>query len=487
MMKGQFDCWGERSSPSHAQTRAERSQTKKHRLREKPLSAVIKTMSHILMCFAPALLMILSGSLQAREGGQQHTMPLPVRMVLHKVSPMLENEDYGKAATTLKQFLDNGGPVETAMSGEDATYHHPEVYFVLGNCYLMQEKFALATSAYEYSVQGRPDFTSAWLNLGRAVYELGQLSRAGECFLRAYETAKGKKPEHLYHSVLSYLMAEDYSQAITKLKRLFQVHPSAVKPEWKENMVHALLAVNKPRAALPYIQDLARNTSGKRQRTWEEILLYHYLELDMPSKALGLGKELTQQHPTVSTWWKALSHINLNLGHNEEALAALMVYGYLRPLSDEEKKLVADLYLEAAIPVKAIPLYSSWLQDNSDPQVLRRLVLAYRRLGKPEKALEAIETMGPQAKNSDLLMLEGELLYELEDFDQAARIFEQAAVKKGSHRGRAWIMAGYAAWQNKDYSFSQKAFHQAVQYEGQKKEARRALHQIQKLVFREKM
>lgn len=448
------------------------------------MSEMRKTVFKILICFTAALLMILPSSLQAGENKQQFAMSMPVRMVLHKVSPMLEDENYAQAATTLEQFLEKGGPAHKAIEAEDYTYHHPEVYFALGNCYLMQEKYASAARAYEYSVQARPDFPSAWLNLARAVYELGQLPRAGECFEQAYERSKDKKPVYLYHSALSYLMDEKYTPAIATLKRLFQTHPSAIKPEWKENMVHALLAVNKLRTALPYMQDLAQNTSGKRQRRWQETLLYQYLELGMTQKALRLGRELTRQYPANPKWWKGLTHINLNLGRSEEALAALMVYGFLTPLSDQEKKLVADLSLEADVPVKAVPMYTSWLQDHNDPQVLRRLVAAYRRLGQPEKALAAIESLGPKTKSGELLMLEGELLYELDKFAQAARVFEQAAGKQGSHRGRAWLMAGYAAWQSDDHSRSQKAFAQAAKFQRQKKEASKALQQIQQFIAR---
>jgi len=451
-------------------------------LREKSLSEMRKTVFKIVICFSAALLMILPSSLQAGENGQQADMPMSVRMILHNVSPMLENEEFAKAAKTLEQFLDKGGSAQKAIEAKEYEYHHPEVYFALGNCYLMQEKYTSAARAYEYSVQARPDFSSAWLNLARSFYELGQLRRAGECFEQAYERSKDKKPQYLYHSALAYLMDEKYSQAIATLERLFDTHPSVVKPEWKENMVHALMAVNKPRIALPYMQDLAQNTSGKRQRRWQETLLYQYLELGMTQKALRHGRKLTRQYPTNPKWWKGLTHINLNLGRSEEALAALMVYGFLTPLSDQEKKLIADLSLEADVPVKAVPMYTSWLQDHHDTQVLRRLVAAYRRLSQPDKALETIDSLGPKTKSSELLMLEGELLYELEKFAQAARVFEQAAGKQGSHRGRAWLMAGYAAWQSDDHSRSQKAFSQAAKFQRQKKEASKALQQIQRII-----
>jgi tetratricopeptide (TPR) repeat protein len=424
-------------------------------------------------------ILLLHPAVAAQEHPAARDLPVPARMVLHKVNSLLQDKQYRKAAQTLRTFQAEGGPLEKQGSSDSRGYHHPEIYFALGNSYLMQEQYPAAAAAYRKAVSGDASHHPAWLNLARALNEMKQHAEAGRCFAMAYDTAQKKEPAHLYYSAVNYLMGDEADHAIEIFERLFASHPAAVKPQWKENMVSALLSADQPRRALPYIRELAAIYSGPRQIQWQEILLYHYVRLDMHAEALDLAHQLTRQAPTESKWWKALTHIYLNRGRYEEALAALITYSFLTPLSPEEKKLAADLSLEVGVPVKAAPLYENCLQKKFDPQLLRRLVLAYRQLGLPHKALERIDALSPDTTDINLLLLKAELHYALEQFEKAAAAYRRAAGKPGAHRGHAWLMAGYAAWQMRDWEASKKAFVRAKRYEQEQKAAAKALQQLE--------
>jgi len=209
------------------------------------------------------------------------------------------------------------------------------------------------------------------------------------------------------------------------------------------------------------------------------------MQLDMQREALDLAHTLTRQTPTLAKWWKALAHIQLNVEKYEDALMALTIYSFLTPLSMEEKKLLADLNLQLNIPVKAAPLYEACLKEKKDKSMLQQLATAYRQLGKPETALAVINAVDPDSDDADIILLKGELYYSMDKFDQAVAAYEKAARNKGRHVGRAWLMAGYAAWQMNDIATSKDAFAKAAKHRKQRKAANTALKQLAMLSVNE--
>ena len=387
----------------------------------------------------------------------------------------MTKKEYGRAILTLTEFQARGGSMTDTKGAQ-----HPKIFFALGNCYLLQEDYKSAATAYQRALARDPAFTSAWLNLARASYEQKEYGRAGQCFITAYETAEEKQAEYLYYSATAFLMAKQHTRSIAIFERLFKAYPAEIKPEWKEYLVHALLAAEQPKRALPLIEELAREYGGSKRIRWQEILLYQYLQLDMQPKALAYALELTLENPTFAKWWKALAHVRLNSGNYKDGLVAMIVYGWLTPLTGEERRLLADLYLQLEIPAKAAPLYETALHNKPNKRLLKNLVLAFQQLDRPEEALKRLETYKEDGNNPELLLLKGDLLYGLKKFDAAAHAYRQAAGGKSKQTGRAWLMAGYAAWQAADLQGSHQAFKRASVFSIQKRAALEAMQYIQK-------
>lgn len=408
-------------------------------------------------------------------------LPPAVRVVLFKANAMLTKKDYTRAIETLRAFQAKGEAIAKADRPHAKGYHHPEIDYYLGNCHMHLEKYEPAIAAYRRCVTRDPEHGFAWLNLAKANYEMGRYAEAGRCFGRGYEAVPEKTPAHLYYSAVAYFMAGESSKSIGIFEKLLAAHPASMKPEWKENLVHALLAADQQQRALPHIRELADIYTGDKQIQWQEMLLYQFVKLDMSAEALSYALTLTRRMPTLAKWWKALAHIQLNAERYADALAALTVYSFLTPLSMEEKKLLADLNLQIGIPVKAAPVYEACLAEKPDKHLLRRLAMAYRRLGRPETALERIDRFHKHTEDADLILLKGELHYLLKQYDAAAAAYRKAARQKGKHEGQAWLMAGYAAWQMDDIVGSKKAFARAKNHNRQKKAANAALRQLARL------
>ena len=392
--------------------------------------------------------------------------PARDRALLLRISPLLENQQYDQAATRLEVFL----------AGSSAP--HAELFFVLGNCYLLQDHHSKAINAYSQAVTLDPDHTSSWLNLAKAHYDRQQFQEAAVSFARAYESSSGTQADTLYFSAAAYLMAGADQDAVSSFARLFAAHPTAIQPAWKEHYIHALLNTDQARQALPLIKELIAAYSGDDQVRWQEILLYQYLSLNMQSKALTLARKLTEENPTEPKWWQALIHIQLQAERLEEALTACIILNYLKPLTGEETRLLADLYLQAGIPAMAVPLYTDQLRTRHakpDVRLLQHLAHAYNRLGQPREALTMLMEQRMSAQEPRLLMLKGELHLALKQYDLAATVFRQAGALQGQHQGQAWLMAGHAALHNDDSEGSRAAFSQAARHDREKKAAVQAL------------
>lgn len=430
----------------------------------------------ILLIFLVLPACLVTGLAEGSSLNSQR-LPAPVRLVLSKVQPLMAKKHYPAAVDFLLKFQGRGAPNAAPGRPNPKGYHHPEIYFALGNAYLLQADYTAAAAAYEQAVSRQANHSFAWLNLAKARYELAQYAEAGHCFAKGYESASKKQPQTLYNSAAAYLMGEDPHRAIHTFERLFEVHSADIKLAWKEGYVHALLAINQAPKALVHIRELARAYGGEKQIQWQEILLYQYLQLEMRADALAYARRLTRTAPHIAKWWKALAHIQLSADQHLDALAALTIYGFLVPLSDNEKQLLADLNLQVGVPVNAAPLYEELLQKETGDSILPQLVTAYRQLGRPEAALAHLEAAGV-AMDADLLLLKGELLFSLKRYAEAAEICRRSAEHNHRQEGRAWLMAGYAAWQINDIPASRDAFTQAANYRQSKKAARAALREL---------
>lgn len=402
----------------------------------------LKAFLGLFLCGFIAL--VTAGSCLAEEA--KSDIPNAARMILAKAGKLMNDKDYAKAIALLVDFQAQAGKAEEAESKGSL---HAEVHAALGTCYLLDNKFQQAAHALELALQKDPRHLSARLNLAKVAYELHDYRKAAESFTKAYETAPEKNPEHLYFAAVACLLAKENKQSIALFERLLATHRDKFCPEWRENLVHALLAAGDNRRALPHIRELAENYRDAKQVQWQEILLQQYLQLEMENEAISLVDQLTSRTPTEPKWWRALAHLHLQHNRYQPALTALLVTGYLEPLSEQELRLTADLYLQLGVPRKAAPLYETILKEKNNPQLLANLLLALQQLGQPEQALSLLEKFAPATMTPELSMQKADLLYGLGKYKDAAQLYRKTAETgvTGKQRDRALQMAEYARLQ----------------------------------------
>ncbi len=404
-------------------------------------------------------------------------LPIRVQMTLIKVAPLLEKHDYSKAVKVLIDFQ------KKAEYSQKSVYDHPEIYFVLGNCYSLLGHLNKARIAYNHAIERDPQHLGAWQNLAKTEYESEHYDKAATAFYKSYLLTKRTEPKFLYYSGVNLLVAEKYQACLQRFDTLLQEHPQAMTLQWKENLVYALLQAGKGKRAIVYTRELARGFTGKKQQRWQEILLQQYMNLNMRKEALKLAQTLSHEKPTVGVWWKGLAHIQLQYDHFQKALAAMTIYSFLTPsMTREEGKLLGDLYMQQGIPRKAAIYYEHCLHKKRDRQTIMSLARAYRNLNQPERALQILDTLPEQQKNQSVIMERGDILYSMQHYSRAATIFKRAAKLKGRHADRAWLMVGYSYWQLDEYENAEQAFSHIKPKSALTKEAKRALKQLKTII-----
>lgn len=426
-----------------------------------------------IFLFVISLIFCLWVPLYGNAAQNNDDIPLPARMVLYKANGFLENKQINKAIEVLESFRAKG----------EKGYRHHLISFTLGNCYLMQNTPSKAISLYQSALKEKRDFSTAWMNLAKCYHDLNQPMEAGRAFLKGYDTAEEKKAETLYYSAVSFLVAEKNKKALEVFERLLTLHKDQIRIEWKESLVQTYLACDQPRKALPYIEELAKKTTGKKKKQWQEVLLYQYISLNMKTKARDYAEWLTKQYPLEPKWWKALANLHLSENRYKKAVVALTAYGFLKPLSKQEKQLMADLYSSIGIPIKAADFYEDILLKKMDPEIVKRLVHSYLNLHNPQKALETVEKGLKHISDDKLLILKGQVLYEMERYREAITAFEKTG-SKNPERGQAWLMIGYAAWHVDDIQKARRAFQNAAKYPKQRETAQKVLRRLEKLPSR---
>jgi tetratricopeptide (TPR) repeat protein len=278
--------------------------------------------------------------------------------------------------------------------------------------------------------------------------------------------------------------------AIRRFESLFSTHPDQVTRQWRENYANALVTAQQWKKAAPVVRNLIAQSKGDSRIKWQEVLLQIYLTMNDTGKALNLATTLSRQTPSEARWWKALVHIRLTRGEYADAFEDLIIYSFITPLTRQEKKLFADLSLQLNIPARAAYMYETLVTESAEKksssshnrQMINRLVCAYRQMDQGDKALAVLNRFDPQAKNPELLLLKGDVLYASKNYRAADKAFRTAAQKNCSQKGQAWLMAGYAAWQYNDLVASRSAFKQAAQYKRQRKDAMAAIAQLNRSI-----
>ncbi|MCD6225198.1 MAG: hypothetical protein J7K32_06720 [Deltaproteobacteria bacterium] len=404
-------------------------------------------------------------------------IPYSVRMILFKTRQLLEKDKTLEALELLEKFQSKQ-PAGLKPGGKNPKgYQHYYINFNIGNCCLTLDHIKKALAFYKAAVTNNPEFTPAWLNLAKCYYDLEGYNEAGKCFFKGYETAGDKTPEVLYYSAVSFMAAGNNKRSLEVFENLFATYNDKIKLEWKQALAQLYLSTGQALKALPYLEEIAAEVSGKSRKEWQKILLYQYISLNMKSKSLDYATLLINEDPVEPEWWKILVHIHLTDDRYRDALSTLTILSYIRELTLQETKLLADLNMNLGIPVQAVHYYEELISEKKDSKIYEKLISACLALHKPDKALGIINHALKYKREKKICMLKGRILFEQEKYKEAYKLYQRVA-KEMPHPGYPWLMAGYSAWYMEDLTKAGYAFNSAARYPKYKKKAEKVINNI---------
>ncbi len=448
-------------------------------------------MRHYLLISALAVLALVQFWVPAFASNQSNDLPLAAGICVNRANQLIQTGKPNEAVKVLQKFQDQ-------QNGKNHYY----IDFMLGNCFMMMDEMDKtqpdqtyvdqAAAAYEKAVAKQPNLSPAWLNLAQCLYTQGKMAKAARAFIRGYDTAEVKNADTLYYASACWFFSNNYKAALDTFNLLLDRHKTLVKLEWKEILVNTLFALDKNRQALPWLKELAQQCTGKKQKQWQEVLLYHYVTLGMDKEALSFALYLTRNDPGEPKWWKSLAHIHLGKNRLEKGLQSLMIYGFLTPLTPSETILLADLYSACNIPLEAARCYENWVAHADDTSYkkeentlkvldkIMKIAVAYMHGGDKDAALAWADRGLSLKTHPGLLRFKADLLFRDKRYGAACDAYEDLADFK-PEQGRAWLMAGYAAWNLGQFDKAAKAFELAADHPKQNRTAKNALGQIRKI------
>jgi hypothetical protein len=447
--------------------------------------------------------MVLSPAVLLAAGQEDEPLPFAAGVCANKVAGLMKEKNYAKAVQAIESFQAKANTVDSDTARKKG-YTHYYLDFLLGNCCMMMEKqdsgyVKKAALAYERAVKKYDGFYQGWLNLGRCRYTLKQMGKAARAFIRGYDTAPEKKGAYLYQAAACYYFNAEYQKALNAFNRLMKNHPADVTLERKEVLVNILFSLKKNRQALPYLKELAAKSKGDKKRTWQEVLLYQYIELSMDKQAVAYAGRLTRQEPEEPKWWRALANIHFNKNRLEKGLEAFMIYSFTTPLTASETKLLADLYAGCNIPLEAARVYEDWLEKiQKSPDGLSgggakkmtdrilAIARAYQQGRDYQAALKWADRGLAQGCDARLLAFKADLLFREKNYKAAYLAYKKLAGRQRSP-GRSWLMAGYAALSCDNPQQANQAFSLACKYPKVKSAALTALEQIRAMKVAEEI
>jgi len=408
----------------------------------------------------------------------QDNIPFSTAVTLEKAQKLTQAAKPSQALDLLEKFKKE--------QIEQKNQVHPFLLFTLGNLCMEVNQPEKAALNYEECLKDEngEGFPPAWLNLAKASYDLGRFKKAGDCFIRGYELEQEKRSVLLYYAANAFFSAKKHTLALEAFNRLTKDHPNEIEPRWHELAVHILMALERPEKALPHMEFLVENLEGQAKTRWQETLLHHYMTLGMDQKALEFVSFLTEEYPLEPRWWRGVARLSLDKNNLTKALSAMTIYGFLTPLSDEEKRLVGDLYLSVGIPSRAFDMYEQIPEKEKRVETVKNKVAALQQMNLDARAVELLDQVlnttqaFDEVKTLELKILKGNLLFSLGRFEESANLFEAIASRDDS--GRSWLMLGYSLWNLGEIKSAKKAMTRAVAFKQQEKAANLALKALKK-------
>ncbi|MCG3721324.1 tetratricopeptide repeat protein [Vibrio cincinnatiensis] len=322
------------------------------------------------------------------------------------------------------------------------------------------------TRAYDKAYLARMLGVFYWQNeqLKLAIKSLNNAVNSGEL-----QDEQGWTTRRMLADLL--LMDQQYQQALSHYYQLTKQVPADQKAHelWlRIAQVHYQLQQWKKT-----LEAMAHYERFKRpdEITPLSVKLGAQLQLERWSPAIDTLKRLITLEPTKSSWWLQLVSLELRTGQQKEALNSLglaKLQGV--ELSQQELRLLAQLYAQNGIPERAAQLLEQLATTNSDLDLITERATYWQRAkewdkaietwliaakresqyywnvallqsqqGEYQQALASLEQVKGQQRQPEMALARARVLYKLNKLDDALAQAKKAHHLEPSQESKGWV------------------------------------------------
>ncbi|MCG3742701.1 tetratricopeptide repeat protein [Vibrio cincinnatiensis] len=322
------------------------------------------------------------------------------------------------------------------------------------------------TRAYDKAYLARMLGVFYWQNeqLKPAIKSLNNAVNSGEL-----QDEQGWTTRRMLADLL--LMDQQYQQALSHYYQLTKQVPADQKAHelWlRIAQVHYQLQQWKKT-----LEAMAHYERFKRpdEITPLSVKLGAQLQLERWSPAIDTLKRLITLEPTKSSWWLQLVSLELRTGQQKEALNSLglaKLQGV--ELSQQELRLLAQLYAQNGIPERAAQLLEQLATTNSDLDLITERATYWQRAkewdkaietwliaakresqyywnvallqsqqGEYQQALASLEQVKGQQRQPEMALARARVLYKLNKLDDALAQAKKAHHLEPSQESKGWV------------------------------------------------
>ncbi len=358
-------------------------------------------------------------------------VPAAARLALFEAQQLRETGYPDQAVDVLLNFLE-----------EYPDQDHFLVRFHLAVSWSRRGDMENALTEYARSVEMEPLFAQGWLNMGELAYNLGRYGQAAAALSRGYEVSEWKDPNVLFFTSAAFVMD------------------------------------GRPEKAVPLLRELVGAPEAKLD--WHRALVMAYLDLGDEERGDEAVRRMLDAFPDDADAWQIVFQYYASRSDYENAVIALTITGYLRPLSVDEQMTLGDLFLAVGVPARAGDLYAEALADSGSTADLERLASAHVAAYEFDEARAVLARALDLEPTPRLWSLLGDLSFMDKDYEAAMEAYAASAAAD-SVSGRAWLMMGYSAIQLERYADAVPPLEQAAGFEDVGEKAGRLLSALRSM------
>jgi tetratricopeptide (TPR) repeat protein len=335
-----------------------------------------------------------------------------------------------------------------------------------------------------YLVRHEQPAATLFVFCAQAQSELGRTKAALDTYSRGAKLYPENSLILQNYAVTSYQIGR-----LQQAARLFERASAQGEPDESEELMYQAAAIwfesQEYSRAGQVMQSLVGKTKNPKTE-WVELLVYSLVQAKKWDQAEDRLQQVLSQRPANWKLWQLLAHVR---SQQDDMLGAASALELAYDLKEPDKKKwrdLASMYAAAGVPLMAVKAMDKGLGHEPDAQHCWRMGQLYAQALRIDEAVKSMDRALAGKDDPAWHLDKARLLYTHERFAQCREAARQAVEAGSEQQGEAWMLAGYAAWQEQDWDGARQAFARAKKSKRTASRAASCLQTVERILESER-